>query len=106
MLTITTHRGLFQYNRLPFGVKSAPAIFLQTMDTMLAGIQGVVAYLYDVIVAGRAIEEHSQNLHALFQRIVESGLHVCMNKCKLADPDPGKIEAIQKMPVPKDLSQL
>nr|WP_204107672.1 reverse transcriptase family protein [Streptococcus dysgalactiae] len=32
LLTINSHRGLFQYNRLPFGVKTAPAIFQQIMD--------------------------------------------------------------------------
>lgn len=55
------------------------------MDTVLAGLQGVVAYLDDVIVVGRTAEEHSQNLHAFFQRIVESGLHVRLSKCKFAE---------------------
>ncbi|PIO75616.1 hypothetical protein TELCIR_02323 [Teladorsagia circumcincta] len=51
--TINTHRGIYQYNRLPFGVKSPPAIFQQIMDATFAGLQGVVAYLDDVIVVGR-----------------------------------------------------
>uniref|UniRef100_A0A5S6QRB2 Reverse transcriptase domain-containing protein n=1 Tax=Trichuris muris TaxID=70415 RepID=A0A5S6QRB2_TRIMR len=34
LLTINTHRGLYRYNRLPFGVKSALGIFQQIMDTM------------------------------------------------------------------------
>ncbi|KAA3681787.1 uncharacterized protein DEA37_0011959, partial [Paragonimus westermani] len=37
LLTINTHRGLYQYTRLPFGVKTAPAIFQQIMDAMLSG---------------------------------------------------------------------
>ena len=41
-LTINTHRGLFQYTRLPFGVASAPSIFQKTMDTILQGIDGVI----------------------------------------------------------------
>ena len=41
LLTINTHKGLFQFCRLLFGVKSAPAIFRQTMDTMLTGLPGV-----------------------------------------------------------------
>ncbi|XP_023192425.1 uncharacterized protein K02A2.6-like [Xiphophorus maculatus] len=37
-LTINTHRGLFTYNRLPFGVSSAPAIFQRTMESLLQGL--------------------------------------------------------------------
>ncbi|EYB85899.1 hypothetical protein Y032_0289g1517 [Ancylostoma ceylanicum] len=122
LLTINTHRGLYQYNRLPFGVKSAPAIFQQIMDTTLAGLQGVVAYLDDVIVVGRSVEEHQHNLNAVFKRIADSGLHVRLDKCNFATtqitylgyiidkdgrrPDPSKIEAIQRMPAPKDVAQL
>ena len=36
--TINTPKGLFQYNRLPFGVASAPAIFQRTMDSLLQGL--------------------------------------------------------------------
>ncbi|KER19461.1 hypothetical protein T265_11777 [Opisthorchis viverrini] len=50
--TINTHRGLFQYTRLPFGVKTVPAIFQQIMDTMLCDPTGVAAYLDDTVVVG------------------------------------------------------
>nr|VZI36116.1 unnamed protein product [Spirometra erinaceieuropaei] len=49
-LTINTHRGLFQYTRLPFGVKTAPALFQQTMNAMLFGIPGTAVYLDDIII--------------------------------------------------------
>ncbi|PIO74254.1 hypothetical protein TELCIR_03744 [Teladorsagia circumcincta] len=49
LLTINTHRGLYRYNRLPFGVKSAPGIFQQIIDSMISGLNGVAAYLDDVI---------------------------------------------------------
>ena len=34
-VTINTHKGLFKYNRLPFGVASAPAIFQRTIESLL-----------------------------------------------------------------------
>ena len=48
MLTINTHKGLFVYNRLPFGVSSAPGIFQHTMESLLQGIPHVLAYLDDI----------------------------------------------------------
>ena len=49
-LTINTSKGLYQYQRLPFGVASAPAIFQSTMDTILKGIDGVVCYIDDILI--------------------------------------------------------
>jgi len=40
-VAINTHRGLFQYNRLPFGVASDPAVFQRHMEVLLQGLDGV-----------------------------------------------------------------
>ena len=61
LLTINTHRGLYRYNRLPFGIKSAPGIFQQIIDVMLADLPGVVGYIDDIIVVGKSEIEHDQN---------------------------------------------
>ena len=60
--TIDTHRGLFRYNRLPFGVSSAPAIFQRTMDSLLQWLQHVTTYLDDILITGKDNQEHLQNL--------------------------------------------
>ena len=49
LLCINTHRGLYKFDRLVFGIKVAPAIFQQVMNTMLGGFDFTFAYL-DVIV--------------------------------------------------------
>ena len=43
-VTINTHKGLFTYNRLPFGTSSAPSIFQRVMESLLQGIDGVCVY--------------------------------------------------------------
>ncbi|XP_055622033.1 uncharacterized protein K02A2.6-like [Toxorhynchites rutilus septentrionalis] len=73
MLTINTHRGLYEYNRLPPGVKAAPGAFQQMIDTMLGGLSDTSGYLDDVIVGGKNAEEHQRNLHTVLQRIQEFG---------------------------------
>lgn len=50
MLIINTHRGLFQFNRLPPGVKSAPGAFQQLMSKMIAGLEGVDCFLDNFLI--------------------------------------------------------
>ncbi|CAH8629424.1 unnamed protein product [Schistosoma rodhaini] len=76
LLTINTHRGLFQYTRLPFGIKTAPAIFQQIIDTMLTGIPGAAAYLDDIIVMGSTNSELSDRLHQVLNRVLEYGFQL------------------------------
>jgi len=51
-VVINTQRGLFRYNRLPYGVSSAPGIFQRTMENLLQGISNIVVYLEDILIAG------------------------------------------------------
>ena len=52
-VTINTHHGLYRYTCLPFGVASAPAIFQCTMEDIAQRLPMVVAYLDDILVAGK-----------------------------------------------------
>ncbi|KAJ8049344.1 hypothetical protein HOLleu_02051 [Holothuria leucospilota] len=59
LLTVNTHKGLYQYQRLPFGVSTALAIFQSVMDQILGGIQGAVCYLDDILISTKTPEEHA-----------------------------------------------
>ena len=48
-VVINTHRGLFRYNRMPFGVSSAPGVFQRVMENLLKDIPKVVVYLDDIL---------------------------------------------------------
>ncbi|XP_037806223.1 uncharacterized protein K02A2.6-like [Lucilia sericata] len=58
LLVINTHRGLYTFNRLSPGVRSAPGAFQQCMESIISGIKGVFPYLDDVIVATPTREEN------------------------------------------------
>ncbi|XP_065075510.1 uncharacterized protein K02A2.6-like [Ochlerotatus camptorhynchus] len=120
LLTINTHRGLYLYNRLPPGVKIAPGVFQQLIDTMLADLPGTSGYLDDVVVGGENQQEHDRNLRAVLQRIQDFGFTIRAEKCSFGKrqirylghiidasglrPDPAKVEAISKLPPPSDVS--
>ncbi|TNN10254.1 hypothetical protein EWB00_005576, partial [Schistosoma japonicum] len=62
LLAVNTQRGLFQYNRLPFGVKCAQAIFQQMMYTILADLPFSMAFIDDIIVASKNEKVHYAHL--------------------------------------------
>ena len=81
LVTINTHRGLFRYTRLPFGVASAPSIFQKVMDTVLQGLPKVICYLDDILVSEATREEHLQNLENVLQRLQQYNIRAKRSKC-------------------------
>ena len=72
-LTINTHKGLFQYNRLAFGITSAPAIWQRTIDQVLEGTSGTNCILDDMIITGKNDDEHLANLEEVLRRLQAHG---------------------------------
>ena len=56
-LNNNTHHGLYCYACLLFGVASATAAFQHTMEMLLNGLPMVVAYLDNILVAGKMEQE-------------------------------------------------
>ena len=69
LVVINTHKGLYRYTRLPFGVASASAIFHKAMDTVLQGLPNVICYLDDILITGRNEEEHLGNVECVLERL-------------------------------------
>uniref|UniRef100_A0A914WHS6 Reverse transcriptase domain-containing protein n=1 Tax=Plectus sambesii TaxID=2011161 RepID=A0A914WHS6_9BILA len=76
IVVISTHKGLFQYNRLPFGIMSALTLFQQVIEQMLAGIPGVGMYLNDVIVTAANETTYLQQLRQVPARILDYSFRV------------------------------
>ena len=82
LLTINTSQGLFQYNRLVFGVASAPAIWQRTIEQVLGGIPGTKCILDDMVITRKTDEEHLRNLEMVLKRLHEYGLKANTKKCE------------------------
>ena len=80
-LTINTHKGLYRYTRLPFGVSSAPSIFQATMDQILQGVNNTICYLDDILVTGKNETEHIETLEEVLQRLQHHGVKIRLDKC-------------------------
>ena len=72
-----TPNGLYEFNRMPFGLSTAPATFQRTMDIILSGLTYVIClcYLDDVIVFGRDMNEHCERLETVLLRLREHNLY-------------------------------
>ena len=85
-IVINTHRGLFQYTRLPFRISSATGIFQRVMESLLQGIEGVVMYLDDTLVTGNSEEANLRTVEEVLHHLEQAGLKVKQSKCAFMRP--------------------
>ena len=119
-----THKGLYQFRVLPFGLTNAPATFERLMERVLSGMLGeqCLVYLDDIIAFGGSFEIAMQNLQQVLNRIREAGLTLKPKKCRLfrqsvsflghvvssegVSCDPEKIEAVKSWETPKTVTDI
>ena len=119
-----TRYGTYEFNVMPFGLCNAPATFQRLMDRVYDGIawKFVVVYLDDTIVYSRTFDDHLRHLNEVFYRIRKAGLRLNIEKCNFwmqrlpflghiiapsgIAPDPAKIEAVQKIRLPRNVTEL
>nr|XP_039248050.1 uncharacterized protein K02A2.6-like [Styela clava] len=121
LTTFMTPIGRFCYERLPFGISSAPEHFQRRMCDILIDLLIGICSMDNVLVHGRNQEEHDKILDAVLKKIAKAGLTL-NDKCQFSrqklkflgfmidsegvHPDPQKVMAISKMPAPTNVSEL
>jgi hypothetical protein len=116
---ISTPLGLFEFLRLPFGLRNAGSTFQRMMDRVLAGLPFVFVYLDDIIVANKSLEQHEKEV---FHRLRSAGLVINGEKCEFAVREvqflghhvteegirslPDRVAAVQDHPKPSTVRQL
>ncbi|GFR95202.1 Pol polyprotein [Elysia marginata] len=78
---IITPFGLYEFLRMPFGLKNAAQTFQPLMDTVLQGLSCAFVYLDDILVASSSDQEHLQDIRSVCSRLQDSGLVIKLEKC-------------------------
>lgn len=115
----STDSGHYEYVRMPFGLKNAPATFQRLMNTVLKGLVGVICLVYmdDIIVFSTSLQEHYNNLAKVMNALENANLKVQLDKSDFLQkevaflghivsengvkPNPDKLDAIKNWPIPK-----
>lgn len=80
--TISTHKGLFMYKHMPYGVASAPGILQSEMDSMLNGIEEVGCFFDDIVICDDNREEVDRRLFKVLSKLDAVELTVHNKKCE------------------------
>ena len=120
---VITPFGLFEFLRMPFGLKNAAQAFQRLMDQVCRGLEDhVFDYIDDILVASSDAAEHKWHLCQLFKRLEQHGLIVNLAKCVFGvetidflshrisaqgvEPLPERVKAICNFPPPRDAKAL
>jgi len=78
-----TRYGLFEFKVMPFGLTNAPSTFQDMMNHVLSDVLdiGVLAYMDDILIYAKTIEEHDRLVKEVLGRLRENGLAVSPEKC-------------------------
>lgn len=116
--------GLFEFNRMPFGLCNAPSTFQRLMQRMFGDQQGqsLLLYLDDIIIYSSSVEQHLQRLEMVLDRLQREGLKAKPEKCAFfqqqvlylghvissqgVSTDPKKVEAVANWQRPRHISEL
>ena len=121
LTTFVTPSGRFCFNRLPFGISSAPEIFQRTMSQILEGLDGVICHMDDILIHGPTDAVHNDRVRQVLARLQEAGITL-NDKCTFSKrritflghviTDKGieacseKTKAVRDFPRPTNLTEL
>lgn len=119
---IITPFGLFEYLRMPFGLRNAAQTFQRFMDSLFRDLNFVFIYVDDCLIASDNEDLHYQHLETVFKRLHENGITINLEKCEFLrreidflgyhitsqgiQPTEENYKAIMEFPKPKTIQEL
>lgn len=123
-MAFCTPFGLFEFNRMPFGLCNAPGTFQRLMERIFGdqSFHSLLLYLDDVVVFSTSFHEHLTRLELVLERLQQQGLKLKFSKCHFFQPevkylghvisaagvatDPEKISVVKEWRTPTTVAQL
>lgn len=119
---VITPFGLYEFLRMPFGLRNAAQTLQRYLDHLFRGCSFVYVYIDDILVVSETEAEHEQHLAVVLQILEANGLQINKEKSKFrireanflgvtvsptgVRPLPAKVSAIRSFPQPTTYKQL
>ena len=117
-----SHKGQFQFNKMPFGLCNAPSYFCELMEKVVGDLSFTIAYLDDLIIYSETEQEHIEHIREVFVRLREADLKLKRKKCEFfkkelkylghiidkrgVRPDDDKLESIRSLERPTNVTEV
>ena len=122
LTTFQTCFGRYRWCRLPFGTTVSSEVFQKHLLEALRGLPGIICIADDIVIYGKTLEEHDENLRKFFERCLETGIKLNNDKLDIGlkevtfmghritkeglRVDPAKVSAISEMQPPTNINEL
>ncbi|MBW0485198.1 hypothetical protein O181_024913 [Austropuccinia psidii MF-1] len=125
LLRIICHMGIYEYARIPFGIKNEPAHFQSMMDTIFQEeiLEGwMVVYIDDIIIYSETWEDHVQYIDRVLSKFTPTNLKISLEKCNFGKQellalvhkvsglslaiDQNKVAEVLQKPVPRNIKEM
>ena len=119
---VTTPFGLFEFLKMPFGLRNAAQTFQRHIHSVLRGLDFAYPYIDDILIASPDEDSHRKHLDAVLNRLSRHNLQINEKKSELGvphlvflghlidatgiRPSPERVEAIRNMPLPNSVTSL
>lgn len=73
--------GLYEFSRMPFGLRNAPATFQRVMDNVLADCENTFVYIDDIVVFSATVQSHLAHIRKVLESLGKHGMTLKLSKC-------------------------
>ncbi|MBW0482127.1 hypothetical protein O181_021842 [Austropuccinia psidii MF-1] len=122
---IICHMGIYEYTRMPFGIKNGPTHFQRMMETIFQEeiLEGwIIVYIDDIIIYSETWEDHVQYIDRVLSKRTPINLKISLKNCNFGQQellalghkvsglslaiDQNKVAAVRLKPVPKNIKEM